>query len=47
MPTARTEAVEVKLMEVDGRDEVILGKPSALTDREENVDDGDPNGGRR
>ena len=28
VPTARTEAVEVKLMEVDGRDEVVLDKPA-------------------
>jgi pyrimidine operon attenuation protein/uracil phosphoribosyltransferase len=27
VPTARTEVVEVKLMEVDGRDEVVLDKP--------------------
>ncbi len=28
VPTARTEVVEVKLMEVDGRDEVVLDKPA-------------------
>jgi pyrimidine operon attenuation protein/uracil phosphoribosyltransferase len=28
VPTARTELVEVKLMEVDGRDEVVLDKPA-------------------
>jgi len=28
VPTSRTEAVEVKLMEVDGRDEVVLDKPA-------------------
>jgi len=28
VPTARTEQVEVKLAEVDGRDEVILGRPT-------------------
>ena len=28
VPTARTEVVEVMLAEVDGRDEVILGKPT-------------------
>jgi pyrimidine operon attenuation protein/uracil phosphoribosyltransferase len=28
VPTARAEVVEVMLAEVDGRDEVILGKPS-------------------
>ncbi|MGE3271843.1 MAG: bifunctional pyr operon transcriptional regulator/uracil phosphoribosyltransferase PyrR [Chloroflexota bacterium] len=28
VPTARAEVVEVKLMEVDGRDEVILDKPA-------------------
>ncbi len=27
VPTARAEVVEVKLMEVDGRDEVVLDKP--------------------
>jgi pyrimidine operon attenuation protein/uracil phosphoribosyltransferase len=27
VPTARTEVVEVKLLEVDGRDEVVLDKP--------------------
>ena len=29
VPTARTEVVEVKLMEVDGRDEVVLDKPAS------------------
>jgi pyrimidine operon attenuation protein/uracil phosphoribosyltransferase len=28
VPTARSEVVEVMLAEVDGRDEVILGKTS-------------------
>jgi pyrimidine operon attenuation protein/uracil phosphoribosyltransferase len=28
VPTARAEVVEVKLMEVDGRDEVVLDKPA-------------------
>jgi pyrimidine operon attenuation protein / uracil phosphoribosyltransferase len=28
VPTARSEVVEVKLMEVDGRDEVVLDKPA-------------------
>ena len=28
VPTARSEVVEVKVSEVDGRDEVILGKPT-------------------
>jgi pyrimidine operon attenuation protein/uracil phosphoribosyltransferase len=28
VPTARNEVVEVKLMEVDGRDEVVLDKPA-------------------
>jgi pyrimidine operon attenuation protein / uracil phosphoribosyltransferase len=28
VPTSRSEAVEVKLMEVDGRDEVVLDKPA-------------------
>jgi pyrimidine operon attenuation protein/uracil phosphoribosyltransferase len=28
IPTARTEVVEVKLREVDGRDEVVLDKPA-------------------
>ena len=28
VPTARAEVVEVKVSEVDGRDEVILGKPT-------------------
>ena len=28
VPTARAEVVEVKLMEVDGRDEVVLEKPT-------------------
>lgn len=28
VPTSRSESVEVKLMEVDGRDEVVLDKPA-------------------
>ena len=28
VPTSRAEVVEVKLMEVDGRDEVVLDKPA-------------------
>jgi pyrimidine operon attenuation protein / uracil phosphoribosyltransferase len=28
VPTSRAESVEVRLMEVDGRDEVVLRKPA-------------------